>query len=81
MFGGWDELEQKVLQVIKKNTELQSSNEKLHFDNEVLKEKLEHLELLLLKDSDSLKTLEDEKKAMKNSIELMLSSINSIENA
>ena len=81
MVGGWEELEQKVLQVIKKNTELQASNEKLLFDNEVLREKLEQVELLLLKDSGAIKVLEEEKKVMKNSIESMLSSISLIENA
>ncbi len=81
MVGGWEELEQKVLQVIKKNTDLLALNEKLQFDNEVLKEKVDHLELLLLKDNASLQSLEDEKKVIKNSIELMLNSISSIENA
>lgn len=81
MVGGWEELEQKVLQVIKKNADLKANNEKLIFENEVLKEKLDQLELHLLKDSDAIKALEDEKKVMKNSIELMLNSISSIENA
>ena len=81
MVGGWEELEQKVLQVIKKNADLQARHEKLIFENEVFKEKLEQLELLLLKDSDAIKAFEDEKKVMKNSIELMLSSISSLESA
>lgn len=81
MVGGWEELEQKVLQVIKKNADLQAKNEKLLFESEVFKEKINQLELLLLKDSDAIKALEDEKKVMKNSIELMLNSISSMETA
>lgn len=79
MVGGWEELEQKVLQLVKKNADLRVTHEKLNFEYELLKEKVEHLEMLLLKDSEVKMMLEEEKKAMKNSIDLMLTSINSIE--
>ncbi len=81
MIGGWEELEQKVLCVIKKNVDLQAKNDDLLLCNMALKDKLEHLELLLLKDSDSIRALEEEKKVMKHSIESILTSINSIEGA
>lgn len=81
MVGGWDELEKRVIYIVNKNKALQEKIEELSFENELLKQKAEKFELMLLEDSEAMKSLEEEKTVIKNSIELMLHNINSIEGA
>jgi FtsZ-binding cell division protein ZapB len=75
------ELERKVLQLIEKNKELQTIVSTLKKENETLSEKNQQMEASLLRESNMVEVLEDEKDTMKNSIEAILSTLNSIENA
>lgn len=81
MVGGWEELEQKIIRLVKSNADLKSERDKALLEHDILKEKVEQLELQLLKEHENVRFLEDEKKAMKSSIDVMLGSISSLENA
>lgn len=74
-----EELEQKVLQVIQKNKELQNKVATLTQDNEVLASQVRQFEASLLKESSSSKSLTEEKALMKTSIEELLKTINTLE--
>lgn len=74
-----EELEQKVLQVIQKNKELQNKVTTLTQDNETLTSQVRQFEASLLKESSSSKSLTEEKALMKTSIEELLKTINALE--
>lgn len=74
-----EELEQKVLQVIQKNKELQNMVTTLTQDNEALTSQMRQFEASLLKESSSSKSLTEEKALMKTSIEELLKTINALE--
>lgn len=75
------ELERKVLLIIQKNKELQTTISMLMKENENLNEKNQQMEASLLRESIMVEALEGEKDTMKNSIEAILSTLNSLENA
>ena len=75
------ELERKVLLIIRKNKELQTTISMLMKENENLNEKNQQMEASLLRESIMVEALEGEKDTMKNSIEAILSTLNSLENA
>jgi len=74
-----EELEQKVLHIIQKNRELQKQVDELMFSNEELKEKVCQFEVSLLKETSAAQVLNQEKTAIKNTIEELLSTINTLE--
>ena len=76
-----EELEQKVLQILHKNKELQGKIDDLAQDNKALREKNQQMEISLMKENSVIQNLENEKNAMKSSIEAILTTINSLENA
>ena len=74
-----NELEKKILDIIQKNKELFDANSKLKIEIDQLKEQNRQFEGALLKESGSTKTLEEEKKSVKTTIEELLSTINSLD--
>ena len=76
-----EELEQKVLQILHKNKELQIKINELAHDNTLLREKSQQMEASIMRENSIIQNLENEKNAMKSSIEAILTTINSLENA
>ena len=74
-----EELEKKVLQIIRKNKEIKEENELLSLENEQLREKANQLENSLLTHNKDSEQLETEKTAIKSSIEDLLESLGSLE--
>lgn len=74
-----EELEKKVTQIINKNRELVGRISALEAENVLLREKSQHMENSLLRESCAVEELRTEKATMKNSIELLLSSIKTLE--
>lgn len=76
-----EELENKVLQVIQKNRDLQRQVQELEQENVALKEQKQLMETSLLRENASLQALSEEKNALKGSIDALLSNISSLEEA
>jgi len=74
-----EELEQKVFQIIRKNKEFQKKCNELAKENVVLQQEKQQIETALLKENNTNKELEDDKIALKNSIDNILNNINSLE--
>ncbi|MCK4651278.1 hypothetical protein KAT08_03855 [Candidatus Babeliales bacterium] len=74
-----EELEKKVLNIIKKNKELDEDKTFLKMENEELRKKNIELENNFATKNKNSKSLESEKIKMKSSIEDLLSSISSLE--
>lgn len=75
------ELEQKVLCIVQKNKELQKQIDELLFANEQLEETVRQFEASLLKETSAAQVLSQEKAAIKNTIEELLSTINTLDGA
>lgn len=75
------ELEKKVLQLIQKNREQSTLIALFTKENEELKEKNQQMEASLLRENSMVEALEHEKNTMKNSIEAILSTLDSLNNA
>jgi hypothetical protein len=74
-----EELEQKVLRLIQKHQELQVRFDEVAKENELLRQQVTQFETTLLKESTTTQTLAQEKAAIVQSIEALLSSINALE--
>ncbi len=74
-----EELKKKVLQIIQRNKGLQEANTVFKLENSQLQEKNSNLEAALQKENQSQESLENEKAALKSSIEDLLSSIGSLQ--
>jgi hypothetical protein len=75
-----EELEQKVLRLIQKNQELRTRLDAMAKENELLKEKHKQAEESLLKETNTMQSLAQEKASIVNGIEELLNSINALEN-
>ncbi len=75
-----EELEKKVLHLIQRNRELQTRLDATAKENELLREQTRQFEASLLKEAHTTESLAQEKAAIVNSIEELLSSINDLEN-
>lgn len=76
-----EELENKVLRLVQKNTELKTKIGELIQENESLKGQVHHFEDSLMKEQKSAKSFENEKLAMINVVEGLLNTINSLESS
>lgn len=76
-----EELENKVLRLIQKNAELKSKLDEVKKENFVLSEQVRQFEGSLMKEQTSIKSFESEKLAIRNVVEGLLNTINSLENA
>ena len=76
-----EELENKVLRLIQKNTELSLKIGELVKSNETLMLQVHQFEDSLMKEQSTVKSFESEKVAIKNVVEGLLNTINSLENA
>lgn len=76
-----EELESKVLRLVQKNTELKAKIEELARDNENLKGQVLRFEDSLMKEQKTAKSFESEKMAIKNVVEGLLNTINSLESS
>ncbi len=76
-----EELEQKVLHIVQKNKDLQNLADELMLSKDELEEKVRQFEASLLKETSAAQVLSQEKTAIKNTIEELLSTINVLENA
>ena len=74
-----EELEQKVLYIIQKNKELQSQVDELMLSKSELEERARQVEVSLLKEASTAQVLTQEKTTIKNTIEELLSTINSLD--
>jgi hypothetical protein len=74
-----EELEKKVLLIVRKNKELLEENALLKMENEELGNKKHQLEAALVNKNKSSESLEKEKSTIKSSIEELLNSISSLE--
>ena len=74
-----ENLQKKVLQVIRKNKELADETELLKMENEQLKEKCQQLESSLISASHGSQELAKEKSCIKDSIEELIESIGSLD--
>lgn len=74
-----EELEKKVLLIVRKNKDLLDQNALLKMENEELNNKNHQLEAALANKNKSSDFLEKEKNDIKSSIEELLNSISSIE--
>ncbi|MBY0353486.1 hypothetical protein K2W90_03915 [Candidatus Babeliales bacterium] len=74
-----EELEKKVMQIINKNRDMAHRVSALEAENIALREKTQQMETSLLRESCAAEELRNEKATMKNSIELLLSSIKTLE--
>jgi regulator of replication initiation timing len=74
-----EELEKKVLQIIKKNKELLDENTLLKLENDELNNKSRQFETAMINKNKSSESLEKEKMNIKSSIEELLNSISSLE--
>ncbi len=76
-----EELEQKVLRLIQKNAELQSRLDGLVLENETLESQVRQFEESLIREQKASTTLESEKLAIKNVVEGLLNTINTLESS
>lgn len=76
-----EELEHKVLLVLDKNKELYVNIEALKKEIALLKEQNRHFEASLMKESTLNQSLASEKDSIRETIEALLKSINSLETA
>lgn len=76
-----EELERKVLMLLDKNKELYSHTEALKKEIALLKDQSRQFEASLMKESTLNQSLTNEKCVIKDTIESLLKSINSLENA
>ena len=74
-----EELEKKVLQIVKKNKELLDENALLKLENDELNNKSRQFETAMINKNKSSESLEKEKMNIKSSIEELLNSISSLE--
>lgn len=74
-----EELEQKVLRLIKRNQDLQAELNASLKEKAALLEQMGHYEATLLSHTTTTQTLEQEKAALVHGIEELLNSINAIE--
>lgn len=75
-----EELENKVLRLIQKNAELKSKLGEVTQENFILTEQVRQFECSLTKEQTSIKSFESEKLAIRNVVEGLLNTINSLEN-
>jgi hypothetical protein len=75
-----EELEQKVLRLIQRNQELQAKVDTTAKEVALLKEQIRQYEASLMNQTSASQALAQEKAAIVNSIEELLSSINALEN-
>ncbi|GEM_PF-2629696 len=76
-----EELERKVLHVLDRNRELYTQIETLKKEISLLKDQNRQFEASLMKESTLSQSLETEKSVIKETIEALLESINSLEKA
>ncbi len=76
-----EELERKVLHVLDRNRELYTQIEALKKEISLLKDQNRQFEASLMKESTLSQSLETEKLVIKETIEALLESINSLEKA
>jgi uncharacterized membrane protein len=76
-----EELEIKVLRLIQKNAELKTKLGEVTQENVNLNEQIRQFESSLMKEQTSAKSFESEKLAIRNVVEGLLNTINSLENA
>lgn len=74
-----EDLESKVLRLIQKNAELKAMVDELACKNVDLSEQVHQFEELLLREKTSFTTLENEKIAIRNVVEGLLNTINTLE--
>ncbi len=75
-----EELEQKILLLIQNNKDLAQKIQHLDEENSVLKTQNEQFQKLLLQETNSTRTIIEEKEAMVVAVEKLLSSIKALEN-
>ena len=73
------ELESKVTQIVNENKNLRKQVSELNAEMYKLKEQNEQFQASFLKKSDAARTLEKEKDTVKESIEVLLESLSSLE--
>ncbi len=76
-----EELEHKVLRLIQKNAELQNRIDELAHENESLSLQVRQFEESLIREQKASTTLESEKLAIKNVVEGLLNTINTLESS
>jgi len=76
-----EELESKVLRLIQKNTELKAKTDELVQENEILRGQVHQFEDSLMNEQRTAKSFENEKLAIINVVEGLLSTINSLESS
>ncbi len=76
-----EELEEKVLHLIRRNQEMQAKLDAIAKENELLREQSRQYEATLMKEASATELLTQEKAAIVHSIETLLNSINALENA
>jgi F0F1-type ATP synthase beta subunit len=76
-----EELEQRVLQIVQRNKELQDRVDELSKENERLLEQSRQYEASLMKEFGTTQALANEKAAIKNTVEELLKTISALENA
>lgn len=76
-----EELEQKVLHIMQKNKELQQQVDGFSLVKAEFEEKIRQYEASLLKETSVSQTLTQEKSTIKNTIEELLSTIKTLEDA
>lgn len=76
-----EELENKVLRLIQKNAELQNKIDELVHENENLNSQVRQFEDSLIREQKASTTLESEKLAIKNVVEGLLNTINTLESS
>ena len=74
-----EELEQWVLCIVQKNRELQKQVDELMASKDELEERSRQFEASLLKEASAAQVLSQEKTAIKNTIEELLSTINTLD--
>lgn len=75
-----EELEQKILLLIQNNKDLALRVQHLDEENSILKAQNEHFQKLLLQETNSARSVIEEKEAMVIAVEKLLSSIKALEN-
>lgn len=76
-----EELESRVLHLIQKNAELKIKIDELVRENEGLNGQVHQFEESLLREQRAFATLEDEKVAIRNVVEGLLNTINTLESS
>ncbi|MBD3231159.1 hypothetical protein GF322_00700 [Candidatus Dependentiae bacterium] len=74
-----EELQAKILNIVNKNKELSEENSLLKLENEKLQERVSAMEETMLNKDVNSETLQNEKTAIKNSIEDLLNNLSSLE--